>query len=116
MLGKFLMVKVDMGPHDVEIHTCNQKKDCATPRKSAYPVAPVLTSVTTTFADREPEIVELMKKVSFTNAQMGEILAWQEDNKASADEAAVYFLTKYKSVWKNWLNDNAKKQLAALLK
>ena len=28
---------------------------------------------------------------------------------------AVYFLTKYKSVWKSWLNDDAKKKLANLL-
>ena len=116
VLGKYPMVKVDMGPHDAAIHTCNQKKDCATPRKSSYPVATVLTSVTTTFADREPEIVKLMENVSFTNAQMGEVLAWQEAKKASADEAAVYFLTKYKNVWGAWLNDSAKQKLAAVLK
>ena len=29
-------------------------------------------------ANEEPEIAELMSKVTFTNAQMGEILAWQE--------------------------------------
>jgi len=116
ILGKYEMVKVDMGPHDPEIHKCNQSKDCKTPKKSSYPSAPVLTAVTTTFAKREPKIVELMSKVSFTNAQMGEILAWKEEKKASADEAAVYFLTKYKSVWNTWLNDAAKAKLAAILK
>lgn len=115
ILGKYPMVAVDMGPHDPEIHTCNQKKDCATPAKSSYPNATVLTSVTTTFSQREPEIVELMKKVSFTNEQMGKILAWREDKKASADEAAVYFLTNYKEVWGAWLNEAAKTKLAALL-
>ena len=116
ILGKYEMVKVDMGPHDPEIHKCNQTKDCKTPQKSSYPSAPVLTAVTTTFANREPKIVELMSKVSFTNAQMGEILAWKEEKKASADEAAVYFLTKYKTVWGAWLNDAAKAKLAAVLK
>ena len=65
VLGKYPMVKVDMGSHNPEFHKCNQKKECATPRKSSYPVATVLTSVTTTFADREPSIVKLMEKVSF---------------------------------------------------
>lgn len=116
ILGKYKMVKVDMGPHNAEYHKCNQKKDCATPRKSSYPSAPVLTAVTTTFAKREPAIVELMSKVSFTNAQMGELLAWKKDGKKTADETAVYFLTKYKAVWGAWLNDAAKKKLAALLK
>jgi glycine betaine/proline transport system substrate-binding protein len=57
-----------------------------------------------------------MKNVSFTNAQMGEVLAWQEENKASADEAAVYFLNKYSSVWSKWLNDKARNNLKALIK
>ena len=116
VLGKYKMTKVDMGPHNAEYHACNQKKDCKTPRKSSYPSAPVLTAVTTTFAKREPAIAELMSKVSFTNAQMGEMLAWKQDNKKTADETAVYFLTKYKDVWGGWLNDEAKKKLAALLK
>jgi glycine betaine/proline transport system substrate-binding protein len=47
---------------------------------------------------------------------MGEVLAWQEENKASADEAAVYFLNKYSSVWSKWLNDDARKKLKALIK
>ena len=116
ILGKYPMVKVDMGPHDPKIHKCNQSKDCKTPAKSSYPSAPVVTAVTTTFADKNPQIVELMKKVSFTNAQMGEILAWKKDNKANADAAAAYFLKKYKDVWGGWLNDSAKKKLAAVLK
>lgn len=115
VLGKYPMVKVDMGPYNEEIHTCNQTKDCATPAKSSYPAAPVLTGVTNDFKDREPEIFALMQNISFTNAQMGGILAWQEDNSASPDEAAVYFLTNNKDVWSEWLNDAAKEKLAGLL-
>lgn len=116
ILGKYEMTKVDMGPYNAKIHSCNQKKDCKTPAKSSYPAAPVVTAVTTTFAKREPQIVELMKKLSFTNKQMGTLLAWKQDKKASSEEAAVYFLTHYKDVWVKWLSDDAKKKLAAVLK
>ncbi len=116
VLGKYPMVKVDMGPYVADIHSCNQKKDCTTPGKSAYPTATVLTAVTTDFAKRQPEIEALMTKVTFTNAIMGEVLAWQEENKASPDETAVYFLNKYKNVWGGWLSADAKKKLAPLLK
>lgn len=116
ILGKYPMVQVDVGPHNAEAHTCNGKKDCATPAKSAYPTARVVTAVTTDFAKREPEVIELMKNVSFTNAQMGEVLAWKKDNKASAEEAAVHFLNSYKDVWSGWINDDAKKNLSAILK
>ena len=75
----------------------------------------MITFTTTAFKEANPDIAALMSNVSFTNAQMGEVLAWQEDNKASADEAAVYFLNKYKDAWSGWINDEAKGKLAALL-
>ena len=117
ILGKYPMVKIEVGPYKKEIHECNSKGDkCATPGVSAYPSSSVLTAVTTTMANKNPAIFKLMQKISFTNAQMGQVLAWKEENKASADEAAVHFIKKYKTVWGGWLNDDAKKKLAVLLK
>jgi glycine betaine/proline transport system substrate-binding protein len=75
-----------------------------------------VTAASQSFVDENPAIAELMGKVSFTNAQMGEVLAWRLDNNASYDEAAVHFLTNNPDVWGGWLNDGAKEKLAALLK
>lgn len=115
ILGKYPMVAVDLGAFDAAIHECNGKIDCPTPGISNFAKAPVYTGATPNFIEAEPEVAELMRNVSFTNAQMGDILAWQEANKASADEAAAYFLTSYKDVWGAWLNDEARGKLAALL-
>lgn len=116
VLGKYPMVQVEIGDYDADAHTCNGDANCADPKVSAYPKSKVVTAISDTFAAREPEIVELMRNVSFTNAQMGDVLAWRLDNNASNEEAAVYFLTNYKDVWGDWLNDAAKAKLAALLK
>jgi glycine betaine/proline transport system substrate-binding protein len=116
VLGKYDMVRVDIGPVDEEIHKCNADKDCEKDGISQYPSSPVHTIVTKDFAERQPEILALMKNVSFTNKQMGQVLAWKKENKASADEAAVYFLNNYKDTWSKWINDDAKEKLAALLK
>ena len=75
----------------------------------------MLTAVTPAFATRDPQIVELMKHVQFSNDVMGKLLAWEEDNKATADEAAAYFLSNYKDVWKDWLSEDARKKLSAVL-
>ena len=115
VLGKYPMAPVDMGSYDESTHLCNALEDCATPGLSAYPTADVVTAVTTTFSDREPDVAAMLSKMSFTNAQMGEVLAWQESNNASYEEAAVYFLTSYKDVWASWLNDEARENLSALL-
>ncbi|MEH6576411.1 MAG: ABC transporter substrate-binding protein [Amphritea sp.] len=116
VLGKYPMVKVDIGPYNKDIHDCTQSKECATPGKGGFPAAPVLTGVTKDFADREPEILALMQNVSFESGLLSQLLAWQEENKASADETAVYFLTTQKDVWSEWISDDAKKNLAAILK
>lgn len=116
VLGKYKMVAVDMGPINPELAACNARADCPTPGKTGWPAATVLTAVTPAFAKKEPDIVELLKHVQFSNATMGGLLAWQEEKKATADEAAVYFLTNNKDVWKDWLNDAAREKLAKLLK
>ena len=115
VLGKYPMVRVEVAAYDAEAHACNGDVDCAAPKVSAYPAAKVVTAASAAFIEREPAVAELMKNVSFTNAQMGEVLAWRLDNNASYDEAAVYFLTTYKDTWGGWLNDEAKAKLAAVL-
>ncbi len=116
ILGKYPMVSVDLGPYDAEIHSCNANPECMEVGKSSFPVGPVKTVVTTTFSEEQPEITELMTKMSFTNDQMNSVLAWQEENTASGEETAVYFLTNYSDVWSGWISDDAKEKLGALIK
>lgn len=116
VLGKFPMVRIDLGPVDEKIHACNADKDCNEVGKSQYPPSPVATVVTTDFIKRAPAAAKLMENVAFTNKQMGEVLAWKKDNRASADEAAVHFIQNYKDVWTKWIDADAKKKLAGLLK
>lgn len=115
ILGKYPMQMIEIAPYDSTIHSCNATPNCATPALSAYPAAEVVTAATNALVEREPEVAELMSKLSFTNEQMNAILAWQEDNKASADDAAAFFLNNYKDVWKEWLNVEAREALAGLL-
>lgn len=115
VLGKYPMVQVETAPFDQDAHTCNGDPECANPVLSAYPTAKVVTAVAPSLLEREPDVVEFLKKMSFSNDQMGTVLAWQNDNGASYDEAAVYFLTNYQDTWSEWLNDDARGNLSALL-
>lgn len=116
VLGRYPMVPVEIGDHDPEAHACNSKEDCATPKLGAFPTSIVTTVVTETFAESHPAETEFMRNVAFTNDQMSGLLAWQEANNASGEEAAVQFLTNNKDVWREWLNDAAREKLSALLK
>jgi len=115
ILGKYPMTPVNIGPHDPDGHSCNSNDDCATPMVGAFPKSIVTTVVSEAFAAENSAVTDLMRNLAFTNAQMGEVLSWQEENNASPDEAAVYFLMTYKEAWGGWLNDAAKEKLSALL-
>ena len=115
ILGKYPLTKVKIGEVDAEIHLANQNKDNQDPGVSDFPPAPVLTVATAALAEREPEIAELLSNVSFEIATLNGLLAWQDENGASAEEAAVYFLTNNSDVWSQWLNDSAREKLAALI-
>ncbi len=115
VLGKYKMHPVDMGPFNKEAHDCAASKDCANPQKTSLQTGTVITAVTSELASREPEIFQLMKNISFTNQEMSDLLAWQEENKASAEETAVHFITSQQDTWSAWINDDARKKLTALL-
>ncbi|WP_118132732.1 ABC transporter substrate-binding protein [Oceanicella sp. SM1341] len=114
-LGKFDMVKVDLGGYDEAAHEANQNPDTPDPKVSDFPAAPVLTAVTTDLEEREPEVVELMSKMTFDTDTMSKLLAWQDENNASAEETAVHYLTNYQDEWSGWLSDGARERLSKLL-
>ncbi|WP_425044290.1 ABC transporter substrate-binding protein [Primorskyibacter sp. S87] len=116
VLGKYEMTKVEIGSIDTDVHAMNSNKDNANPGVSDFPPAPVLTVATAALTDREPEVAELMGKVSFEIGLLSSLLAWQEENSASAEEAAVYFLTTQSGVWSQWVNDGARENLKAFIK
>ncbi|MCI2393883.1 ABC transporter substrate-binding protein [Aliiroseovarius sediminis] len=115
-LGKYDMVSVDLGDYDEESHAANQNADNPDPKPSAFPTAPVLTIVTKEFSEKHPEETQLLTNITFKTDTMSSLLAWQDENNATAEEAAVYYLQNNKDEWSSWLNDDAKEKLSALLK
>jgi len=114
-LGKYDMTKVDLGEVNDEIHARNQNQDTDNPGVSDFPAAPIVTAVTTTFQEENPAVFELMQNMTFKTDNMSAVLAWKDENNASAQEAAVYYLTNFSDQWSAWLNDDARDNLAAVL-
>ena len=111
------MTKVDIGSVDAAQHAVNQQAD-ADPAKigvSGFPSAPVLNAITADFASREPAVADFIKQMSFPNDVISSMLAWKEENNASADEAAAWVLTNHGDMVMSWVNDSAKAKLAERL-
>lgn len=118
ILGRFPMVMIDLGEIDLEVHNCDSDPECADrgKGKSAFPPSPVKTVVTASFAEDHPEEAAFMANLSFTNEAMNSLLAWKEENNATTEETAVYFLQNNSDEWAGWLNDDARSKLAPLIK
>jgi glycine betaine/proline transport system substrate-binding protein len=114
-LGKYDMTRVKLGEYKPEVHQRNQTQDVDNPGVSEFPAATILTSVTTDFSDREPEVAEMLSNMTFKTSTMSALLAWMDKNNASAEEAAVYFLSNNSDEWSSWLNDSARQNLASVI-
>ena len=114
-LGKYDMTKVDLGPVDDEIHARNMNQEADIPGVSDFPAAPIYTAVTTNFQDENPAVFEFLQNMTFKTDDMSGVLAWMDENTASADEAAVYYLTTHQEQWSEWLSDDARANLASVL-
>jgi glycine betaine/proline transport system substrate-binding protein len=114
-LGKYDMTRIDLGEVREEIHNANQNADTPNPGVSDFPAAPVLTAVTSDFLEREPDIAEFMGNMTFATSSMSNLLAWMDDNSASAEEAAVHYLVNNVDEWSHWLSDDARANLAHIL-
>ncbi|MBR9763934.1 MAG: ABC transporter substrate-binding protein [Rhodobacteraceae bacterium] len=114
-LGKYDMTKVDMGGYDEAAFTPLQNPDAADPQVSDFPAAPILTAVTSDFAEANPAVTEFFSNMTFATDQMSGLLAWKDENNASNEEVAVYFLSTASDTWTSWVNDAANEKLSALV-
>ena len=113
LMAKYDMVKVDMGvPYNEEVFLCAANAECTAEGVSDWPVGPVKTVVTTDFEEREPAIAEFMTNMSYDNATVLGFLSWMDENKATYEEAAVYFLLNNKDLWSSWISEDANAKLA----
>ncbi|WP_345741544.1 glycine betaine ABC transporter substrate-binding protein [Jannaschia rubra] len=115
LIGKYDMTQADLGPFDEEAWACTVDATCEDAGMTAYASTPVITVVTTTFGEDHPELAASLSKLTFANARMSEVLAWQKDNSATAEAAAVHFLTACPDVWPAWLDDAVRGNLAGLI-
>ena len=117
ILGKYEMVKVDLGAEiDMDhFRNCISVADCADPKVTSFPPSTVKTLTTEAFATREPAAYAYMTRRSITNSVLNKVLAWKVDEQADGETAAVYLLQNFEDLWSSWITaDQAAKVKAAV--
>ncbi len=103
VIGKYNLVRLDMPEHDAEKFQCLTDKNCENPQVTGWARGEVAVAVTTDLRDKAPDVAEFLGKLQFPNDDISAVLAWADDNKASNEEAAEYFLKNYEGVWTAWV-------------
>ena len=112
------MVRLDAGgPNDPsEWKRCNTKADCADPKPNAWPTDTIVTLVAKSFSEKAgPDVMDYLKKRSWSNETVNKLMAWMTDNQASGEDGAKHFLKENKDVWTKWVSPEAAKKIEGAL-
>lgn len=117
ILGKYQMVKLSFGVEfdKAEWDSCTAVPACPHPKVNSYPTSDVFTVATKDFAEKAGGAMDYMKVRQWDNGTVAKVLAWMEENHASTEDAAKYFLETFPEIWTPWVApDIAGKVKAAL--
>jgi len=117
VLGKYDLAKVSLGEVDPAQHAINQNADAdpADFGPSDFPSARVVNAVTSELASTAPEVADFIGNMEFPNSVVSSMLAWAEENGASADEVAAWLLTNHTDMVLSWMSDDAAEKIGSLL-
>ncbi|WP_353430172.1 glycine betaine ABC transporter substrate-binding protein [Paracoccus denitrificans] len=118
LLGRYDLVLLEPNAEQdaVEWQRCITNLDCPDPKVTAWPVDTVMTVVTKDFADRmDPAIMDYFNTRGWSNDTVAGLMAWQAENQAMGEDAAVHFLEENKDIWTKWVPAEVAEKVEAAL-
>jgi glycine betaine/proline transport system substrate-binding protein len=108
VLGMYDMTPLEEPPFDQKVW--DETKGCT------FPPVQVNILVNTGFAKKNPDVVAVLEKYETSTDLCNEFLAYMRNQKAGADEAALFFLKKHRGLWSKWVTPEAAARIEAALK
>ncbi|TQS76566.1 ABC transporter substrate-binding protein [Ornithinibacillus gellani] len=95
---------------EFDLDTWNETKG------TEFPPNDVVVAVHKDMPDQAPEVVEFLKNYETSSELTEEALAYMEDNDASAEEAAEWWMKEHEDLWTAWLDEDIAKKVKDALK
>ncbi|SOC11799.1 ABC transporter substrate-binding protein [Rhodobacter maris] len=113
ILGKYDMVRLSFGvPNDkADWDACTAVPDCPAPKVNSYPVSDVYTVVTKEFSEKANVAMDYIAKRKWSNATVGKILAWMDENQGTNEDAAYHFFETMPELWHAWVPEDVAKRI-----
>jgi len=107
VLGKLDMYPLEEPAYDDAVW--NSTKGCA------YASNNVNVAVNAAFAAENPEVVQFLDNYATMSSQHNKVLAYMQDEGATTEEAAMYFLREYEDWWTAWVPSDVAAAVKAAL-
>ncbi len=86
-----------------------------THKACAFSPTTILTAVTSGLEPRAPALIHLLQQWRFNIPEYQKVLIWMEENKASQEDGARYWLRNESATWKRWVTEDAAAKIEAAL-
>lgn len=81
-----------------------------------FPPNDVVVAVHKDLPEQAPDVVEFLKNYETSNDLTEEALKYMNENEASADEAAVWWMKKHEDLWTKWVPEDVAEKVKDSLK
>ena len=117
ILGKYPMKKLPFdAEHDPkEWAECTTQVDCAEPKINAWTKSEVFTVLTPKVQEQSPEVAEYLNTRAWGNDTVNKLLAWKEEQQATGEDTAYYFLENNPDLWTGWVSEDAAEKIKSAL-
>ncbi|MEC5423750.1 ABC transporter substrate-binding protein [Virgibacillus sp. C22-A2] len=84
-------------------------------KATEFPPNDVVVAVHKDLPEQAPELVEFLRNYETSSALTEEALSYMDDNDASAEEAAVWWMNEHEDIWTGWVSDEVAEKIKGTL-
>lgn len=105
--AKYDLVLLEEDPYDEEVW--------AETRATEFPPNDVTVAVHKDLPDQAPDVVEFLSNYETSNALTEEMLKYLDDNDASADDTAIWWMKENEDIWTAWVSEEVAEKVKEAL-
>lgn len=103
VLHQFDFAALTLGPYVADAYPCLAQENCASPTISDFPSEQIGLVAASDVRGDMPELLGYLRRATMPIKVMNELLAVQERQALSAEDAAAYFIEAFPQIWQAWV-------------
>lgn len=92
------------------------QKDWEETKGTEFPPNDVVVAVQKDLPEQAPEVVDFLSNYETSAALTEEALKYMEDNDATTEEAAIWWMNKHEDIWTSWVPEDVAKKVKDSMK